>query len=760
MKKQDNTTMIPPTPLPGSDQESASKKPRRSAAQPKEVKKTTKPRSTKKEEKTKPVEAKTELASMVEAPNEALEEIWVENESNEVGELQPEETVEETEKSTKKHSLFNRITPPPSPSNEKLPSMEMICKKSGLTENDIYMMFELGYENELGRLVGYENLKRLKSDLQKLANQQETHRYITSFGYRGRNFVSNSARETIVKDYVSDRKFALVRLLVATVCTLLLFFMDQPNFLTGTALGSFAAQNTRLWDTMALLLLIPPILLSARPLYAGLRSFFVFSPTPYSFTAILTPIAFLYSIAVIILQGEMLRVNFLLSCVLFTVALCDVFRLFCELRTFRMLSSDDDKYVLTEATPSKKKLRYNNKIVKIMNDDLGKSIYEVHKTKQTVGFFRRFNAMDAAARPFTALITLMLSLAILFAFVATVYTDNLASALSLAITTLMVSMPLSFFFAFFYPLCRANRILARRGCAVIGEESVEELENEKTVVFRDTLLFDAEKSAEIAVRKNDDFQQDLLLAGALFRKLGGTMKKIGVTLASPEEEPQITIVRIHEFGIEAMANSRTHLLAGSAEFLRYSGVRVPRENPERALARESNVSVMYFAVDGVLKLSYEIEYKTNASFEKLIEDLAEGEVAVALSTYDPNLNEVFLRQSRDRDKEAVIIRKPGRFEESKDPDKADTSVIARNEETDIVYPLYAVSGISTLRRFALRMQVIASVLGALGVLLLMIFKPESPLGIPSILAYQALWLSIFTLSAHAELSESRFRFRR
>ncbi len=762
MKNQDNTTMIPHTTVPESNSESTSNKTRTNAAQSTETKKPTKPRTAKKEEKTQPVETETVSPTQTEIPKEELEEIWQENGTDDADELQPEDSVEEPEKTNKKRSLFKHFNiTSPAPANEKLASMEKICKKSGLTENDIYMMFELGYENELGRLVGYENLKRLKSDLQKLANQQETHRYITSFGYRGKNFVSNSARQAIEKNYISDRKFAIVRLMVATVCTLLLFFVDQPDFLAGTALGNFAAQNARIWDTIALLLLIPPILLSARPLYAGLRSFFVFSPTPYTFPAILTPIAFLYSIVVIILQGEMLRVNFLLSCVLFMVALCDVFRLFCELRTFRMLSSDDSKYVLTEATPAKKKLRYNNKIVKIMNDDLGKNIYEVHKTKQTVGFFRRFNAMDAAARPFTALIVLMLSLSILFAFVATIYTDSLASALSLAMTTLMVSMPLSFFFAFFYPLCRANRILARRGCAVVGEESVEELTPEKTVVFRDALLYDAEKSAEIAVRKNDDFQQDMLLAGALFRKLGGTLKKIGVTLVSPpDEEPQITVVRIHEFGIEAMADNRIHLLAGSAEFLRYSGVRVPRENPERAQTRENNVSVMYFAVDGVLKLSYEVEYKTEPSFEKLIADLVDCDVSVAISTYDPNLNAAFLHQSRESNKESVLVRKPGRFENDRALDKADTSVIALHEETDVVYPLYAVNGIATLRRFGLRMQMIASILGALGVLLLMIFKPESPLEITSILAYQALWMSIFTLSSHAELSESRFHFRK
>lgn len=643
---------------------------------------------------------------------------------------------------------------------EELASMELVCEKSGLSQDDVHMLFELGYENELGRLVGYENLKQLKSDLQKVESQHETHRYLTAFGYRGTNFVSNTARASIVAAYVRDRRFEIVRLLVCALCTVLLFFIDQPFLLEGTVFESLAPENARLWDAFSLALVIPPILLSFRHLYAGLRSFFAFSPTPYSFPAILTPLALLYSSVVIVLQGDMLRINFLFSCVLLLTAVCDLLRLCSELRIFRLLSTSDEKFVLTEATPSKKKLRHNGKIVKILNDDLGKNIYEMHKTQQTIGFFRRCNTMSTAHRPFAILTVGMLSLSILYAFVATIYTDNLASALSLAMTTLMVSMPVTFFLAFLYPLSRANRILARKHCALIGEESVEELSGEKTVVLRDTLMYNAEKTAEIAIRENSNFHRDLHLAGALFRKLGGTLKKLGVTRTSPRAEPQITILRVHEYGVEAVADNRIKIHAGSADFLRHNGIRVPREKNVRAGARPTNVSLMYVAIDGVLKLSYEIEYTLHPSFEKLVSDLADGDVVVAIASYDPNLNETFLEQNRNDEIEHVTVRKPGRFEEDKPVDKADTAVVALHQATDLAYPLYAAKSISTVRHFGWRMQLIASILGALAVLLLMIFNPNAPLSITSILAYQALWVTVFTLSAHAELSESRFRFRK
>lgn len=58
---------------------------------------------------------------------------------------------------------------------------------------------------------------------------------------------------------------------------------------------------------------------------------------------------------------------------------------------------------------------------------------------------------------------------------------------------------------------------------------------------------------------------------------------------------------------------------------------------------------MYVAIDGVLKLSYEIEYSTSPDFEAMAELLAETDTVTAIQSYDPNLCEAFLRSSRGED---------------------------------------------------------------------------------------------------------------
>ena len=339
----------------------------------------------------------------------------------------------------------------------------------------------------------------------------------------------------------------------------------------------------------------------------------------------------LYSLLALFTTAPMLQVNFLTSLAFLVMTVCDVLRLSCEMRTLQILSAEGEKHVLASAVPRKKKLRQGDKIVKIVNDDIGENRYQVRTATETVGFFRRFNDMKSAARPFSILILALLALATGVAFVDAVCTSSITSALSAFMTVLMLGAPLSSCFGFFYPLSRANRLLSKRNCALVGEEAIEEYDSPKTLIFRDTSLYTAQKCTEIAVREGDDFRNDLRGSSILFRKLGGTLEPLGQSVpATQKTDPPVSVVRIQDNGVEAMVDNRYHILVGSAEFLRRGGVRVPKESTDKELRRTANVSLMYVAIDGVLKLSYEIEYHTKPTFENLIRDLADTGASIAV----------------------------------------------------------------------------------------------------------------------------------
>ena len=645
-----------------------------------------------------------------------------------------------------------------SPTEENLSATELIRRKSGLSEDDIAMIFELGYENELERLVGHDALKQMKNEHLKHSEHGNQRNYRTAFGYRGEELVNTQQATNARAAYLHDRKFLIARLCLTVILTVVALFADMPS-LVGNYLTDLTAAIPFALPLAGMLTLWAAAALSWRQINAGIRSFFKFSPTPYSVPALLLPFATVYDVILLFVESDMIRVNFLISLAFLVLAVCDVFRLTTEMRALQILTSEGEKSVLAPAAPRKKKLRHGDKIVKIINDDLGQNMYHVKKTVQISGFFRRFNSMHSAARPFTIMIGCMFALATLSALVNAVCTSSFLSALSSFMTVLLLSAPLEACLMYFYPIARANRLLARRGCALLGEESVEEYREPKTVIFRDSELYTAEQCTEIAVREEDDFKNDLRLAGILFRKLGGTLKHVGESArTSIAKDPPVAVVRVHDDGVEAVVDNRDHMAAGNAEFLKRVGIRVPRESTDKILRRTPNTSLMYVAINGVLKLSYEIEYTTNATFEALVCDLAEVGVTTAIHSYDPNLNESFLQKSRSDLAIPVYAVKPGRYEEDKPLETVDSGSVALGDPNDVIYPLYAAKGIDNLRRFGIRIQLISALLATLSSALLSIFGQHQILSMLPILGYQLIWLAVSVIASISELNPEKLRF--
>ncbi|MBQ7335156.1 MAG: hypothetical protein IJW92_01610 [Clostridia bacterium] len=691
-----------------------------------------------------------------ESLDEALDDMIEDTSVEEI----PVDAPEEVTVTGESQNIFRRIKERRQRQAEQnMTTLELIRKKSGLSEDDIAMLFELGYESELGRLVGYDNLRKLKYEHLHRISSTEHKRYRTAFGYCGEEYIGTSNKQKIIATYLHDRKFLILRTVLTALATVLLLFLDIPH-LIGGVWGAIATDYPLLFPLISMGILIAISALSWRQLNAGIRSYLKFTPTPYSVPAIILPIVLIYDIVTLLLQREMLTVNFLATGILLLISLCDVLRLVCEMRTFRILAAEGEKTVLEETMPRKKKLRHGKKLFKVINDDIDEKFYRVAKAELVTGCFRRFNDMGTASFPFHIFLGGMLALSVLAAFVGALYTGSFSAGLSLFMTVLMVCAPCSAVFSFFYPLCRANKLLSYYNCALIGEETVDEYDASKTVIFHDTDLYSAEKCTEISVRESEDLRRDLRLAGILFRKIGGTLESIGNTSLSKAPDPPTALVRITDSGIEAVVDNQYHMIAGSADFLRKSGIRIPKESSDKALRRTENVSLMYVAIDGVLKLSYEIEYNAKASFEETVGFLADMGTAIAVQSYDPNLSEKFVQDSRLENATPVRVIKPGKYEADNVLQLVDSGAVALGQPSDIVYPLHAAKAVSDNKLFAWRFQLVSSCIAAITIAVLTLLNMGGYIGALSVAAYQVLCILISLLASQLHLNKRSLHFRK
>ncbi len=609
-------------------------------------------------------------------------------------------------------------------------------KRTGMTPDDVSMIFELGYENELGHLIGRDALKKLKAEHIRSTRPTDKLRYQTAFGYRNQEYTGTESRDVILANYVRDKKTLIVRLALTALITLLLLPMEL-SALFGGVWQELRQTVPSLFPLLSFLGLLAAGALSFKFLTAGLRSFFRFSPTPYSAVGILFPLAAAVGAVNLIPTGnenQLISLNLPTVSLLLLTAVCDALRLSSEMRVFHILSAEDEKTVLEPAETHKQKLRHGDKIVKIINDDLDQNLYRPRKSQLVSGFFRRCSDLSSAARPFGFLLLATLTLCFVTGFIATVLGNPFQTVASAVLLTFFFSLPVPSVLLFFYPLCHTNRRLTHRNCALVGEESVAEYGQPKTVIFRDRDLFSLNKYTQTMVREGEDFRRDIRLAGILFRKMKGALDALDPHSQSTANDPPVTFVRLGENGTEAIVDNHYHLLAGNAQFLTRSGVRVPKESTDRHGERKENARLMYVAIDGVLKLTYEIEYEVSPSFEAMISLLSEHGTYSAIRTYDPNLNDDFLQSGRAEGAEYVRVIKPAKYESEDPVEVSDSGAVALGDRFDVTRPLIAASLIQKLRRVGYRIQLAGAAAGAALALMLALRQSELISGVPVLLA--------------------------
>ncbi len=611
--------------------------------------------------------------------------------------------------------------------------LRYVERKTGMTPDDVSMILELGYDHELGRLIGSEPLRQLKAAHLRSTRPTDPSTYRTAFGYRNREYTGEEAKERILSHYVKDKKVLLVRLVLTALLTLILLPIELP-LLFGEPLSGIRERIPQLFPLSAILVLAIAGFFSRRQIYAGLQSFFRFAPTPYSVCAILYPIGLLSQIANVFLVGRgdgILSGALPVLAALLLTAVTDTARLASEMRVFRILADAADKTVLEPAEAHKQKLRHGDKIVKIVNDDADQNLYRLHRAKRITGFFRRCNDTASAARPFGFLLLASAALTFLVGFICAVSSMQAESVVSAGILTLLFSLPLPGILLFYYPLCRANHLLNPKGCALVGEESVMEYAKQKTVIFHDSDLYLAKKCTQTMVREGEDFRHDMQLASILFRKMNGAFNPHCKVNPS---DPPVTFVRLGESGTEAVIDNRYHLLAGDAGFLTRSGVRIPKESTDRAASRTENVSVTYIAINGILKLTYEIEYEVSPKFEQTVTILAENATDCAIRTYDPAINDAFLQASRASGAEYVRVIKPGKYENDDATEISDCGALALGDRFDAVRPLVAASVICRIRSAGYYTLLALAIVGAILSAVIAHHMTELLQGIPLLLA--------------------------
>ena len=572
-------------------------------------------------------------------------------------------------------------------------------EKIELSDDDIEDAIAFGYEREVSHLVDSERFHTIQRN-RKGREDAATDSQTLAFSYRKSEYTSPQQIRTIALGYNRAKRKVLFRIWMMALMLLLSLLLSDPGFLLQGRTLAWHSIVLPLQPAVALALLVLMVFWSRFALQKGILSILRLEPNLYATVAFGVVMAGIYEILIIFFGGNhgYPFFNSMMAGLLLWVAIADWMRLQKEIETFRVVASRRKKFSLERQTPMKRKYRKNGKVVKIINDEKDERIYSVCQFSQTLNYFQNTGYYRSTLFVQITLITSLILAVVVFAS-SFLKTGSFLSAYANFAGSLLLLLPAYTLINRIYPLFSVSKNIGKFGCAIIGEKDVEEMAGKKTLIFNDKGFFVARNSTEITVNGGDDIQQYIRWSRYLFNTIGGTLTNlIDDSPEAGEKVPEVELTEIDQNGVLAVIDHSVQVVMGDSYYLIQHGIRVPSEKVEQSFERSNGSSLLYIAFNGKLRIGYELEYRMSRGFAKLVRHLKANQTGVTIRTYDPNLNNVFLERYYRKNKVAVGVVKPNRFESNEKPGNLEASLVATDSANRIAIPVIAAEQLYSLKK--------------------------------------------------------------
>lgn len=522
--------------------------------------------------------------------------------------------------------------------------------QSDVDDFDVNIMLALGMEDELHESIGEKNVtayvEKQQGDIERVEN---LNRERSRLEYE---YTSKTQTREVRDSYAAARKLSGVKILYATVLTLILAIFECHSAFGITLGGAF---SPTLYPVVFIMVGLQLLLLVAAPAYksvwSGLRDFFGAKPAPESIAAFALILNALYSVVISFVhvyeEGGPVTFNLPVAVMFIVLYVSDYINVRREILSFSIISSKKSKFALENLTMSESHLEHEA-FSDMMDedddaDDIG--VLRVECADFVNDYFLRTNRYPNG-RKFIGFIV-PAAIVIAAAFFAFSYNDagTLYGGMKAAISTALVCMPLSVFYMFSHPFYMANQKAYEDESTIIGESSAEEYADAAIISFDDNNVFPSTgvNVRAINVFGNNRIDDVLYYAASVFCTVGGPLSDVfDIATRDIGYSSNVKLLRTLPGLLEAEVDGSV-ISFGTIDALEAAGVRIPAPlEPHRNDVFEPVVSVMYMVKDGKFISRMLISYVVDADFEFILKQLDRGGMFIGLKTFDPNITEQFL----------------------------------------------------------------------------------------------------------------------
>ena len=598
---------------------------------------------------------------------------------------------------------------------------ELEENNADLDDEEISLLLDFGYDDEVEAEVGYERTSEIKRKSKSHVVESDK-----IYGYCGEEYISKTQNTKIKHEYAKDKRDLLVRGGIFASITLVLFLFSIINCV-GVNI------NYSLYFLVEFLLLSAASVVAFPEMKRGVMGIIKLEPNYYSIPVIVLSITGLYEIFTIIyvlltaetmLVGTLLPCGFIAAMFVLTSLVSDILECFAQADSFELISRADELYTaekfnknkIFEASSGKSREKTS-----LNGAFFGDQIFEIKRIGVPQGYFSRMSKKQYNLSYSFYSLGVIITVSIIVACIALVKSNSIATATYSLMTVILMGLPLSLALFTTLPKFISSKRLLRRGCAIAGDVACEEYSLMETLIFSDEDAVEVVEKLEIRPESDSDLASSIKIATRALKALGGPVSTMvaGAFTEIGAKAPEIEISSIRDNGIEFYMDSSIYMLIGDASFMSSFGIKVSSDYGVGDHLKHNNV--IYIAIDGVPKLGYVIESKIKSDFISLVLELDKFGIKTAVSSFDPTINDYYFEQNRIHGASVISTYKPEKFYNRSGKSIAEGGLFCVGDPKNIIHPLTESRRLHSINKLNKIISLLLSLLGCAIATLFIIF---------------------------------------
>ena len=474
-----------------------------------------------------------------------------------------------------------------------------------------------------------------------------------------REYVTRDEREEFIEEYRGASRKALFSVFSALVFTLLLFFLESPAFPHPEWL------STGKFGILYLLLDIQLLLISGVSIFGilkdGALSLFKWSPSKNSITFIVYAFGFLQPLLHLCFNRYDESIM-LFGSVASLMGLVSAIARFLDIRregiSFMVSSAPCTKYVSDT-------LNSDSEEYSLFSQYLSQEPYmvSISKTDFVSDFVATSKLPSSFGDVYKIIIPIIAFISIIFATLSNILSPvpTFSGTLDSLILAIMLTSPLASLFTVTLPFFKGTASLAKRGCTVLGEHSLDECSTTSVISFKDTDAFH-EKGININSVKTfgaTQIDKAIFTAARVFNLTGGPLKAVFSrsildpgTSGSSEND---AIMQVSTSSITALIDDKKVMLSSKIG-VQALGLDCPSD-PSDQIFEGTGGRIMYMLIEDEFAAKFYIKYSLGKNFKAILDSFYNIGICMAIKSCDPNLDTEYLTKLlRDPNYPIVVIK--------------------------------------------------------------------------------------------------------